>query len=223
MKIAFLLFFILSLGVSLPSISNELPSNKKDEWNLSDPSSLNSPQDKTISQVFLISPFQSVTPGQTIPIGILFHLQHGWHTYWSYAGETGKSMSVHFRFPDLSPAESPPIFSLHWPTPERHTYQMNADKAIYSFVYEEEVLIPYQLKIPDQIKQETIKIEAEVEWLACKDVCISFKKQVSLNLPIQYSPVISKEKEQLFQKWKQRSPEEKTTIKSWFQKNNSKK
>lgn len=240
------LFLTLFLSLSLPSLSKELFSNRTAEKNLIDSplqKAVNSPpnkkagldlsgplpsnpiQDKEVSQVLLISPFQTVTPGQTISIGLLFRLQPGWHTYWSYAGETGKPLSVHFSFPNLPPSEfsSPSLISpLPWPTPHRHKYQINANKAIYSFIYEKEVLIPFQLEIPDNLKKDKITIKAEVKWLACKDVCLSLQKQTTLSLPLQYSSVTSKKAERLFQKWKQQSPD-KTIFKSWFQTKNSKK
>ena len=226
MKILSFLFFILFLNLPFLSFSTDSPSNTATEKALVDSSpeaADNLLQGKEVSQVSLVSSLQTAKPGQIIPIGLLFHLQPGWHTYWSYAGETGKPLNVHFSFSDLLLSElSPSISSPTWPIPHRYKYQISTDKAIYSFIYEKEVLIPFQLKIPDKLNQDKITIKAKVEWLVCKDVCFSLKKQTTLHLLVSHSSVISKKNQQLFQKWKKKSPEQ-ATLSSWFRTKNSKK
>ena len=176
------------------------------------------PSHSEVSQVELISPFQAAKKGQKIPIGFLFHLKPGWHTYWSYEGEVGKPLKVSWSLP-----EGVTLSSLPWPIPSRHEDKVSENKKIYSFIYEKEVLIPFQLKIPENYKSTTVHIKAHLEWLICKDVCLFRETSSSLEFPIaQNSPVISTDTKKLFNKWKAQNPKE-TTIKSHFETKNSKK
>ena len=137
-----------------------------------------SPQSE-VSQVELISPFTEVKKGEQTPIGFFFHLKPGWHTYWSYEGEVGKPLKVSWSLP-----EGVTLSLLPWPLPDRHEDTVSENKKIYSFIYEKEVLIPFQLKIPENYKLPKVNITAHLEWLICKDVCLFRETSLSLELPI---------------------------------------
>ena len=148
-------------------------------------------------------------------MGFLFHLKPGWHTYWSYEGEVGKPLKVRWQLPEGST-----LSPLPWPIPSRFENLIGENKKVYSFIYKEEVLIPFQLKIPGTYGKDNITLQAHLEWLLCKDVCLSQEKHLSLNLKVQDSPLISKETQKLFQKWKDQSPG-KQVIESHFQRRDS--
>lgn len=160
-----------------------------------------SPFNSPHSQVLLISPFKAVKKGEKIPLGFFFHLNPGWHTYWSYEGETGKPLKVTWE-----PPEGSKVTPLPWPVPHRYENLIGENKKAYSFIYEREVLIPFLLQIPENHEKNNITLKAHLEWLLCKDVCLSQEKNLSLSLKIQDKPLVSKETQKLFHKWKDRSP-----------------
>ena len=170
-----------------------------------------SPFNSPHSEVLLISPFKAVKKGEKIPLGFLFHLNPGWHTYWSYEGEIGKPLKVTWELPEESK-----VTPLPWPVPHRYENLIGENKKTYSFTYEKEVLIPFHLQIPESYEKNNITVKAHLEWLLCKDVCLSQEKILSLSLKIQDKPLVSKEIQTLFHKWKDRSPSE-TVMKSDFQ------
>ena len=171
--------------------------------------------DSEVSQVTLISPFETVKRGGEVPIGFLFHLAPEWHTYWSYEGEVGKPLKALWDLP-----EGVTVSSLPWPIPSRHESKVSENKTIYSFIYKKEVLIPFQLKIPESYKADTVTVKARLEWLICKDICLFREKSLSLNLPVRNSSLISKETQEFFDKRK--GPKERVA-KSDFQTRDSKK
>lgn len=182
-KAVSVLFFVLSL--------TPLPSHSKNHSRLQ----------KEAKEVALISPFQAITKDQRFSVGLLFRLQPEWHTYWSYEGEVGKPFKVKWSLP-----EGFTLFPQPWPVPERHEDRLDKNKKIYSFVYNKEVLIRFLLKAPDTIPSGPIVIKSHIEWLICKDVCLLRENTLSLSLQVQDAPVISKETQKLFHKWKLQEP-----------------
>jgi hypothetical protein len=104
----------------------------------------------------------SIEPGQKVLVGIEFQMQPDWHIYWKNPGDSGMATSVEWRLPEGFEVQAAP-----WPVPVIFDTQ-----GALSFGYENMVTLLYELQVPEFIESETVKLAAEVRWLACKDICI---------------------------------------------------
>ena len=93
----------------------------------------------------------------------------------SHPGDSGLPVAISWKLP--------PGFShgdIQWPYPTR----LGTDSVV-NFGYEEEVLLITDIKAPPDAKiGETIKIEANVEWLVCKEECLPGQALLALSLPV---------------------------------------
>src|SRR5262249_59225660 len=62
----------------------------------------------------LVSSTAHVEAGKPFEVGVLFHIQRGWHVYWHNPGDAGLPTSVRWTLPDGFTAGP-----LRWPVPER--------------------------------------------------------------------------------------------------------
>ncbi|MGD9347469.1 MAG: protein-disulfide reductase DsbD family protein [Candidatus Aminicenantes bacterium] len=135
----------------------------------------------TISQesanvnVGLTTEIKSIQPGRSFSVGLFFKLEKGWHTYWLNPGDSGLPVAISWKLP--------PGFihgDIQWPYPS-----LLGTDSVANFGYEEEVLLITDIRAsPDANIGETIKIEAEVEWLVCKEECLPGHAVLSVNLPV---------------------------------------
>jgi len=161
-------------------------------------------------QIKLISPFKDIQKDTPFPVALWIQLKPNWYTYWSHPGDFGKALKANWNAPPYIKISSP-IF----PSPQRYTYKIG-DQNYSSFIYKKEVLIPFEVLVDEQYNNKEVLLLLDLEFFICKDICISKKEKLSLNLPISKKFKFDKEHQQLFQVWKLRQPQE-IDIKSHFQ------
>ena len=150
-------------------------------------------------QIELISSFTEIQKNKTVPIALRIQLDPSWYTYWSYPGDFGKKINTSWDTP-----KSIQILPQAFPRPDRYTFEIN-QKNYASFIYKKEVLIFYDLFIPNNYSKSNLPIVLDVEFFICKDICISKKEVLKLDLKI------SKKFKQnsnfaLFKKWQDQQP-----------------
>jgi thiol:disulfide interchange protein/DsbC/DsbD-like thiol-disulfide interchange protein len=122
----------------------------------------------------LVSEFDSLIAGEKNTIAIRLDMDDHWHTYWQHSGDTGFPTAVEWELPEGIKAGP-----LQWPAP------MWIDLfGIVSFAYEGEVLLLADLEVPDSYAGSSVKLEASVSWLVCKEACIPGSAEVSLTIPV---------------------------------------
>lgn len=123
----------------------------------------------------LIAEVQSIQPNQTFSVGVLLKLEEGWHTYWLNPGDSGLPVAITWKLPPGFVAGD-----IQWPYPSRF-----GSDSVVNFGYEEEVLLITNIQAPPTVKQgEQKTMEADVEWLVCKEECLPGQAVLSLNLPV---------------------------------------
>lgn len=110
----------------------------------------------------LISQTTSVNPGKSIKFGVLLKQEAGWHTYWSTPGDTGLPTQIKWKLPEGWKAGS-----IIWPTPK-----LFKAGDLYNFGYEDSVLLPVLISVPDNTRSGTYPVQADVSWLMCAEQCI---------------------------------------------------
>jgi len=126
--------------------------------------------------VQLVFPIPHVFPGGgTNNAGLYFKLEPGWHVYWLNPGDSGEPPRISWTLPDGFRAGP-----LEFPAPERLPLGPLMD-----YGYENEVLFPFQIDVASgQTSGGTITLDANVNWLVCREVCIPEKAQLEEKLDV---------------------------------------
>lgn len=124
----------------------------------------------------LVSNIQSIQPGDSFKLGVLFEIDPGWHIYWKYPGETGLPTKVEFNLPNGYQAGE-----LMWPIPS--TY-VKPDGGV-DYGYEKSVLLWTDIQVPSSLKnEESTEIGVQIFWVSCKEICIPGNENLAYDVKI---------------------------------------
>ncbi len=122
-----------------------------------------------------------IVSGKTVTLALRFNPVPGWHIYWKNPGDSGLPPSVTWKLPAGWTAGP-----LQFPFPEKILLP-----PLVSYGYEQETLLLTTFTIPDYEKiPSSFPIEADVDWLACKETCLPGKAHLNLTLSTQPKPNI---------------------------------
>ncbi len=134
------------------------------------------PTDKNPVMITLEAVPHEATPGDSVTLVWKFNLAPDWHLYWAGRNDTGFPPLIDLELPDGWVAGG-----LQWPAPER--YVSAGD--ILDHVYFGELVLIQKLGAPDDAPVAgQIEIKADVQWLACKNMCVPGRKDLTLNIPV---------------------------------------
>ena len=119
--------------------------------------------------VTLVSDTDAVAPGVPFRIGLRLRMAPGWHTYWQNPGDGGIPAELNLTLPEGTTAG--PIV---WPAPER---VMEGPLTTYAFTGE--LLLPVKI-VPGATP---MTVQAEANWLVCKEICVPEEGKFRLELP----------------------------------------
>lgn len=123
---------------------------------------------------YLLTDASTVTPGETLRVGVLFELDEHYHIYWRNPGEAAIATDVRFSAPSTS------FGNLHWPAPKVFR---QADGFITTYGYAHQVLLFTEATIGEDAKGAvTIKVDAD--YLACDVDCTPGNASLSRTLQI---------------------------------------
>lgn len=123
----------------------------------------------------LVTEAAAVQPGQALQIGLrLQHIPH-WHTYWRNPGDSGLPTTLSWSAPEGS------VFGeIHWPAPRRLPIG-----PLVNYGYEGELLLPLRYTAPSNAQPgSTLQLQAQANWLVCRDICIPENASLTLQLPV---------------------------------------
>jgi thiol:disulfide interchange protein DsbD len=131
-------------------------------------------------EVELIADTTHLVPGKVHRLGLVLTMREGWHTYWQNPGDSGIATTIELDLPEGLRAGS-----IRWPAPERH---IAGDGMIVDYVYHDTVVLQIPLFVDGSVEfGQRITIDATIDWLECKDVCIPGQTDVQLTLPVSNS------------------------------------
>jgi len=131
----------------------------------------------------LVSLSPTIAPGETLQVGLVLTLEEHWHVYWINAGDSGEPPKITWTLPPGITAGP-----MKFPIPTRLPLGPLMD-----FGYEDSVAFPVLLTASKDIKPGPIRIDAKVDWLVCREVCIPGKAHLGLNLTVVPGPTASVE------------------------------
>ena len=150
---------------------------------------------QTLVEPRLVADTTAIVPGQSVRIGVLLKMAPGWHTYWRYAGDAGIPTTLKWQLP--------PGFTtgpLEWPLPRAELEP--GDIQVYA--YGDEVMLLQTIQPPSQLSPGSVRLEVDVAWLVCAELCIPGKAALSIDLPV--ADVTTPANTALFAKWSARLP-----------------
>ncbi len=124
------------------------------------------------SEVRVISPYTATGENEaTVPLGLEFKMNEGWHIYWRTPGEAGLP-------PQLDYGQSLNIqdVSFSWPVPVR-----DVQFGIETFIYKDTVVLPFDVTL--QQPGQPLDLRGRVDFLICEEVCIPDTVDVAFSLP----------------------------------------
>jgi thiol:disulfide interchange protein len=122
----------------------------------------------------LVSLAPSIAPGGTLQVGLVLTLEEHWHVYWINAGDSGEPPKITWTLPTGITAGP-----MQFPIPSRLPLGPLMD-----FGYEDAVAFPVQLTAAQSLKPGPIHLDAKVDYLVCREVCIPGKAHLGLNLTV---------------------------------------
>jgi DsbC/DsbD-like thiol-disulfide interchange protein len=118
----------------------------------------------------------AAAPGESVTLVWRFALADDWHLYWSGRNDSGFPPRI-----DLELPEGWLAGGLQWPAPER--YLSAGD--ILDHVYFGELVLIQKIGAPaDATPGGNIAIKADVQWLACREMCVPGNTTLTLELPV---------------------------------------
>ena len=124
----------------------------------------------------LITPVESVVPGDVLWFGLSLEIAEGWNTYWKNAGSTGLPPSL-----ELSDGKQSYEPELQFPLPK--TKPFGEDVSLLTYGYTKSVLHPFRITVPKTASGQWT-LTGEARWLVCRDICIPESQRLSVSLPV---------------------------------------
>lgn len=118
---------------------------------------------------------KTIKPGKEFLLGVSFEIDPQWHIYYKEAGEAGMPTSIEWKLP--------PGFThgeLLWQTPHKFI-----DSGITTYGYKDKTLIAVKVTPPADLPTgKPVKIEADIKWLSCKEICLPGKGTATIDLAV---------------------------------------
>lgn len=144
----------------------------------------------------LIADQDSLTPGSSFTLGVLFEPEPGWHIYWKNPGDSGLAPRFAWESSGGIAVASP-----LWPYPERIPVG-----PLVNYGYEK-VLIPFPATFSaPPPRATTTSVMLSMQYLVCKDECLPGEAQLELTLPISKTAAAPGKFEQLFAETQKKIP-----------------
>ena len=122
----------------------------------------------------LTSVAPAIAPGGTLQVGLVLTLEEKWHVYWKNAGDSGEPPHITWTLPKGVTAGP-----MQFPIPSRLPLGPLMD-----FGYEDEVAFPVKISAAKSVPPGPIHLDAKVDWLVCREVCIPGKAHLGLDLNV---------------------------------------
>ena len=122
----------------------------------------------------LVSLAPSVSPGGSVEVGLVLTLEEHWHVYWINAGDSGEAPQVKWTLP-----HGITVGPMQFATPSQLPLGPLMD-----FGYEDTAAFPSKLEVASDFKTGPVHLDAHVNWLVCREVCIPGKAHLGLNLNV---------------------------------------
>jgi thiol:disulfide interchange protein DsbD len=140
------------------------------------PAAASQPVKKGAVTVTLLSDTTAIEPGKPFTIALRMQHEPHWHSYWIAPG-TGYPTALTWTLPDGFKAGD-----IQWPTPR--VVQDISGKITGNGYYDENYLLVEITPAATLAAGTEVKLNAAVEWLMCKDVCMPGDAKLEITFPV---------------------------------------
>ncbi len=130
---------------------------------------------RELVQAKLLADVTAVAPGKPFTVGLRLHMVPNWHTYWKFPGDAGIPTEIKWKLPDGWKADE-----IQWPIP----LKLDEPGDIQIYGYHDEVLLMQEITPPASLKDSSVQLAAEANWLVCEKICIPGSANLKLDLPV---------------------------------------
>jgi thiol:disulfide interchange protein len=130
---------------------------------------------RELVQAKLLADVSAVVPGKPFTVGLLLHMVPHWHTYWKFPGDAGIPTEIKWNLPD-----GWTVGEIQWPIP----LKLDEPGDIQIYGYHDEVLLIQEITPPASVKDSSVELSAEANWLVCEKICIPGGAKLKLDLPV---------------------------------------
>lgn len=125
-------------------------------------------------EITLIAERNGLQPGASTTVALRITMEPGWHTYWTNPGDAGLPLNSNWTLP-----AGVTVSALRYPVPH-----VLPQPPLMSYGYERELLVLADLTVAPSVPIGTmLRIEADVDFLVCADVCLPASGHVALAAP----------------------------------------
>ena len=122
----------------------------------------------------LVSEARDIVPCNSFRVSVRLTMDKGWHTYSDPPGDSGMPTKIVW---DLPPGFS--AGAIEWPKPKKFR-----EGDIVSLGYDGQADLKVSISAPARVKGKAVTLKARVQWLECKDACLTGEASVRLTLPV---------------------------------------
>lgn len=138
-----------------------------------------------------------VAPGDTLTVGIAFTMNTDWHIYWEHPGDAGVPTNIEWQSEQLE------FGPLQWASPKVF-HEMDGQMTVYG--YGNEVLLFSEATVKEDASG-VIELGANVDYLACSNLCMPGHSQLSREIPVGEETVrVDEAVLSVFSQWGERVP-----------------
>ncbi len=119
----------------------------------------------------LITAVEATGSSTELDAGLQIRLAPGWHAYWRPPGDAGIAPSI-----DWNGSENVAGTAIAWPAPRRFSLD-----GLETQGYEAGVVLPIAVTL--ERPGAAVLLRAEVNYAACKDVCVPYQANLTLTIP----------------------------------------
>lgn len=127
----------------------------------------------------LISERSQIVPGDRFQIAVEATPDEGWHFYWQNPGDAGQPPFIEWRRTD-----GLTVSDFQWPLPERLPV---IPGEIMDYGYSDREILFMTVTAPE-VLPSTVRLEGDLKYLICEEVCIPEELEVSLSIAVRESP-----------------------------------
>ena len=158
-------------------------------------------------EVELMAETTNIVPGEATWLGLRLEPADLWHTYWKMGGDSGEPTDLS----DWTAPEGTLIGDIQWPAPHWLPFY---ETDLVNFGYEEEIILPVKITIPEDFEGESAEISTLAFWNVCEQICIPGEQRLSIRLPVGDFSELNANATQLFATARENLPTTDHNIKS---------
>lgn len=124
----------------------------------------------------LISSVEHSSPNSSFWLGLVVKPEKDWHTYWKNPGDSGITTTISWELP-----EGFSVSQIFWPYPQVLDYG-----ELTSYGYKRDVVLLTKIDVSDKVVADSLQaIKMNVKFLACKEICVPGKAELTTQVSIQ--------------------------------------